>query len=158
MLKVPKGTCLLKEKVLVNCLLYMACSVYFSLCSFYAPEGWHIVIDSSVRPSVSQCICPSVRSFFVRSITLKLCKAWNFIGRYISLRRKAVHKNHYSRHHTFGVVALCSFSFLNFVRSITQKVFKLLTSNFIGRYMSFRRSAVHKNYNSKLHIFGVFVL
>ena len=35
---------------------------------FYAPEGWHIVVDSSVRLSVRP-------SLFVRSITLKLCKA-----------------------------------------------------------------------------------
>jgi len=37
--------------------------------------------------------------------------------------------NHNSNFHTFGVIALCSFSFLNFVWSITQKVFKLLTWN-----------------------------
>jgi len=36
--------------------------------SLYAPEWWHIVIDLSVRQSVRL-------SFFVRSITLKLCKA-----------------------------------------------------------------------------------
>jgi len=32
-----------------------------------------------------------------------------------------VHKNHNSKHHNFEVIALCSFSFLNFVRRITQK-------------------------------------
>jgi len=30
-----------------------------------------------------------------------------------------VHKNHNSKLHTFGVIALCSFSFLNFVWSIS---------------------------------------
>jgi len=34
------------------------------VCSFYAPEGWHIIIDSSVRQSVRR----SVRPFFVRNL------------------------------------------------------------------------------------------
>ena len=105
------------------------------------PEGWHIVIDSSVRPSVRPSVPPS---FFVRSITSKLCKASTFfIGRYISLRRSTVHKNHNTTHHTFGVIALCSLSFLNFVRSISQLVFMLLTLNYICRQISLRRSALH---------------
>jgi len=70
-----------------------------------------------------------------RSLTLKLCKAstWNFIGRYILLRRSEVYKNHNSKLNTFGVIVLCSFWCLKFVRTITQKVIKLLTWTFIGR-------------------------
>ena len=43
----------------------------------------------------------------------KLCKtsSWNFID---SLRRSAVYKKHNSRHYTFGVIALCWLSILEF--------------------------------------------
>jgi len=39
----------------------MYIKVFVSFFDCYAPEGWHIVIDSSVRPSVSQSVCLSVR-------------------------------------------------------------------------------------------------
>jgi len=68
---------------------------------------WTVTFFMPRRVAYSnRLVCPSV-PFFVQSITLKLCKAStrNFIGRYISLRRCAVHKNHNYRHHTFGVIA-----------------------------------------------------
>jgi len=46
-----------------------------------------------------------------------------------------VHKNHTSKFHTFGAIALCLFSYLNFVRSIPVllKLCKASTWNFISR-------------------------
>jgi len=69
-----------------------------------------------------------------------------------------VHKNHNCKLHTFGVIVLCSFSFLNVVRSITEKVFKLLTLTFRGRYILLRSSAVHKKQSSRHHTFGFAIL
>ena len=136
-------------------------------------------ICEGVRPSVSPSVCP----YFVRSITLKLCKAnmkshrqidlieekcsaqepacqasyfksycsllifllkfcqeHNFKtmqGINIKLHRQiyliAVQRNHNSKLHTFEVIALCSFSFLNFVRSITQKSIQATDLNFHGQ-------------------------
>ena len=56
------------------------------------PRRVVLVNDSSVRQSFNQSVRPSV-PFFVWSITLKLYNAstWNFIGRYISLRRSVVY-------------------------------------------------------------------
>ena len=113
----------------------------------------------SVTSSVRLSVRPSVRPFS-RKITFKLCKAssWHFIGRYISLRKSVVHKNQNSKRHTCGVTALCWFSYLNFVRSITFKLCKASTWHYIGRWISLRRSAVHKNHNSKGQTFGVIAL
>jgi hypothetical protein len=55
--------------------------------------------------------------------------------------------------HNFSVIALCYFSNLIFVQSITQKTFEISTRNFMGGEISFRRCAVHKNNNSTLHNF-----
>ena len=68
----------------------------------------YIVIDLSISPSR---FCPEHNFKTVQGIDMKL-------RREFSLRRSAVHKNHNSRHHGFGVIALCEFSFLNFVWSI----------------------------------------
>ena len=73
---------------------------------YYSNQLVRPLVSQSVRPHV----CQSVRqSLFCPEHNLKLCKAstWNFIGSYISLRRSAVHTNQNSRHHTFGVIALC---------------------------------------------------
>jgi len=43
-------------------------------------------------------------------------------------------------------------------RGMTQKVFKLMILNFIGRYILLSRSAVHKNHNSRHHSFHVIAL
>ena len=110
--------------------------------------------------------CPSVRLSvrpfipFCPEHNFKLCKAstWNFIGKKISLRKSAVHKNHNSKFHTFGVIALCSFSYFNLFRSITFKLCKASTWNVIGRLISLRKSAVHKNHDSKFHTIGVIAL
>ena len=60
-------------------------------------------------------------------------------------------KNHNLKFHTFGVIALCSLSYLNFVRSITLKLCQASTWNFIGKKISLRRSEVYENHNSKFH-------
>ena len=97
---------------------------------------------------------------FVRSITQKVFQVspWNLIGGLIFSRRSAEHKNHNSAHHIFGVIALCWFSYLIFVRSITQKVFQVSSWNFICGWILFRRSALHKNHNSAHYIFAVIAL
>jgi hypothetical protein len=97
---------------------------------------------------------------FVQSISQKVFEisTWNFIGGWISLRRSAVHKNDNSSLHIFWVIALCYFSKLIFVQSITQKAIEISTWNFIGAYISLRKCAVHKNDNSSLHNFWVFAL
>ena len=56
----------------------------------------------------------------------------------------------------FLVIAVIYFSYTCFVRSITPKVFEILTSNFtyIYEYIPMRRSAVYSNRNSG---FGIVV-
>ena len=97
---------------------------------------------------------------FFRSITLIVFQvsSWNLIGGLILLRRSAVHKYHNAAHHIFGVTALCWFSFLIFVQSITQKVFQVSPWNLIDGLILLRRIAVHKSHNSAHHIFGVIAL
>ena len=46
----------------------------------------------------------------------------------------------------------------NLVQGITSKVLKLITSNFIHRYVTLWRSAVYKNLNSFLIFFRVIAL
>jgi hypothetical protein len=86
----------------------------------------------SVRPSFRPSVLSS--DIFVRSISQKVFEVsiWNFIGRYIILRRNAVHKNDKSILHNVSVIVLCYFSNLIFVESITQKAYKISIWNFIG--------------------------
>ena len=97
---------------------------------------------------------------FIRSITQKVFQVlpWNLIGGLILLKRSAVHKNHNSAHQIFGVIALCWFSYLIYVRSITQKAFQVSPWNLIGGLILLGRSAVHNKYNSAHHIFRVIAL
>ena len=52
----------------------------------------------------------------------------------------------------------CPFITKSCFRGITSKVLKLVTSNFIHRYVILWRSAVYKNHNSIPAIFGVISL
>jgi len=78
--------------VLLCLILFIMCIRYEPDCFYYASEGWHIVIDLSVRPSV----CPSLFCPDHNFITMK-ASLLNFICRYISFRRSTVHKNHNSK-------------------------------------------------------------
>jgi hypothetical protein len=90
--------------------------------------------------------------YYVRSLSQKVFEVstWNFIGEWISLRKSAVHKNDNSTLHNCLVIALWFFSYY-FVRRLSQKVFEVSTWNFIGGWITLRKSAVHKNDNSTLH-------
>ena len=69
---------------------------------------------NSLRPSVVLSVLPS--HIFVRSISPKVFEisTSNFTSGYISLRRQALYKNHYSMFSIFGVTAFCTFFFWNF--------------------------------------------
>ena len=91
-------------------------------CSFYAPEGWHIVIDSSVRLSVHPSLfCPEHNFKTMQGIYIKLHSQIDLIEEKCSAQKP------YLKAFYFWSYCLCSYSFLNFVWSITQKVYKLLT-------------------------------
>jgi len=105
-------------------------------------------------------ICLYYTLNFVRDITLKLqeISILYFVGRYISFRRNAVQKNHTSALPNIGVIALCLYYTLNFVRDITLKLQEISILYFVGRYISFRRNAVQKNHTSALPNIGVIAL
>jgi len=110
--------------------------------------------------------CPSGHHKLV-SISQRLLQiwTWNFRGVWISLRRSALHKNHNPPFLSFSVIALCYFSYLNFVSghlklvgAISQRLLQIWTWNFRGVYISLRRSALHKNHNPPLPNFKVIAL
>jgi hypothetical protein len=83
--------------------------------------------------------------------------AWNVIDGYILWRRNAVRKNENSSLYNFWGIVLCCF-FILFCRELISKVFEVSTWNFIGGWISLKRSEVHKNDHSTLHNFWVIAL
>jgi len=68
-------------------------------CRFTCPY-----VRMSVRPHLAPNTTTKLQEFSTR----------NFVDRYISMSRSAVHKNHNSALPTFGTIALCSFLHFDF--------------------------------------------
>jgi hypothetical protein len=109
----------------------------------------------SVYPSVRQSVTQ-----FVRTITpvLQLLLKWNFIYGKSMMWGSVVHKGHNCSIHVIWVIALCWFFLSNFVWTITPDLMLLFKWNFIYEKSMMRGSAVHKGYNSSMHIFWVIAL
>jgi len=63
------------------------------------------------------------------------------------VRRSALHKNQNPPLPNLRVIALCYFSYLNFVWNISQWQQKISAWNFIGRQTLMSGSVLHKNHN-----------
>ena len=125
------------------------------------PKFWIIENRNSSLPKfwgIALCLFYTLN--IARHITLKLKKipTLNFVRRYISFRKSAVQKTRNFALPNFRVIALRLFYIMNFFRDKCLKLQKIPTLNFVSRYISFRKSALHQTRNSVFPNFWVIAL
>jgi hypothetical protein len=82
------------------------------------------------------CLCVETLTLAI-SRKLYEISTWNFVCGYVSMSKRAMHKNYNSSFHNFWVLALWFCYTFIFSWAISRKLYEISTSNFMPTYISF---------------------